>query len=180
MSDFNHLKLSASFSGFRIMVLANRLACEDDFSRAVHDKLVEKLNGFIASSHRALAAEREIALNPDADVQDLGEIIWVVERQLAQDSDDLDGIDLIANDISVDWATKEWFDHRTGQWHFIADGEPPRIEIGNARLNGLCAIIDMIRVETGVRFNTYANEPEPAEEASLGRDVKDDGWFYPM
>ena len=41
MSDFNHLKLSASFSGFRIMVLANRLACEDDFSRAVHDKLVE-------------------------------------------------------------------------------------------------------------------------------------------
>ena len=115
MSDFNHLKLSASFSGFRIMVLANRLACEDDFSRAVHDKLVEKLNGFIASSHRALAAEREIALNPDADVQDLGEIIWVVERQLAQDSDDLDGIDLIANDISVDWATKEWFDHRTGR-----------------------------------------------------------------
>ena len=76
--------------------------------------------------------------------------------------------------------TKEWLDHRTGRWHFIADGEPPRIEIGNARLNGLCAIIDMIRVETSVRFNTYANEPKPAEEASLGRDVKDDGWFYPM
>ena len=180
MSDFNHFKLYASFSGYRIMVLANRPACEDDFSQAVHDKLVEKLDGFIASSRRVLSAEREIALNPDADVQDLGEAIWVAERQLVHDSDDLDGIDLIANDISVDWATKEWFDRRTGRWHFIADGEPPRIEIGNDRLNGLCAIIETIRAETGVRFNTYADEPEPAEKAGLDRAVKDDGWFYPM
>lgn len=75
MSDFNHLELFARFSGFRIMVLANRLVCEDDFSRAVHDKLVEKLDGFIASSRGALAAEREIALNSNANVQDLGEII---------------------------------------------------------------------------------------------------------
>lgn len=132
------------------------------------------------SPRRALAAVREIALNPDADVQDLDEIIWVVERQLAHDSVDLDGIDFIANDIAVDWATKEWFDHRTGRWHFIEQGEPPRIEIGDDRLNGLCAILDMIRAETGVRFKTCANEPEPTEKASLGRDVTDDGWFYPL
>jgi len=164
MSDFNHLHLYATFSGFRVMVLANRLGCENDLSRATHDRLVSHLETLINQMHRAMAAERDLALNPDADRDDLGELIWAIDQTFIDMLQECDGIDLIENDIVVDWTTKEWFDLRTETWHFIDAFQPPRVAIGDDRLNGLCAIIAQIAAETGLRFTTYANQSDHPEE----------------
>ncbi len=160
MSDFNYIELYAQFAGFRVLVLANRLACDDDFSHAAHDKLLAMLDQLIALAQRAVAAERKLALNPEGpEAADLGEEIWGIGQDLSYGWGDPEGTDLLRNDIRIDWATNEWYDARTGQWHFL-DGYPlPRIEVGDDRLNGLGAILHQIRNETGIRFNTYTTDP---------------------
>lgn len=163
MPAFNYLELYADASGFRIIVLANRLASDSAFSRAAHDTLIGKLDQLIALARGAMALERKLALNPAGqEADDLSEALWglgqlVIDHYL----DDPDGIDLLHCDVHVDWATKEWYDRRTGQWHFLDGFAPPRIEIGDDRLNGLCAILRQIAAETGIRFNTYATDVPP-------------------
>ncbi|WLS01392.1 hypothetical protein [Shinella sumterensis] len=160
MSDFHYVELYAKFAGFRIMVMANRLACGDDLSRAVHDTLIDKLDRLIALTRGVVAAERELALNPESPkADDLGEAIWAAGHELTDNWGDADGNDLLRNDVYVDWATKEWYDARTGQWRFLDGYLPPRIEIEDDRLNGLCAILRQIRLETGISFNTYTTDP---------------------
>lgn len=158
MPDFEYLDLYAKFAGFRILALANRLCCTDDFSRRAHDKLVVELDELIRVTRRILAAEHALASAPNADRDDLGETIWCAEQELTCYQDACDGIELIDNDIFVDWEMKEWHDRRTGQWHSLHDFDPPRFKIGDDRLNGLCKIIANIAAETGIRFNTYDNE----------------------
>ena len=172
MSDFHYVELHAKFAGFRIMVLANRLACTDAFSRAAHDKLVEKLDELIALARNTVAAENKLALlNPDSpEADDLGEMIWGVGQDLTYNWCEADGIDLLHNDVHVDWATKEWYDARTGAWRFLDGFEPPRVEIGDGRLSGLCKILRQIRRETGIQFNTYTTDP-----AFMTDEAGDDG-----
>ena len=158
MSAFNYLELYADFSGVRIMVLANRLACDNALSRSAHDTLIGKLDHLIAVARSAMALERKLALNPTSpEACDHSEALWGLGQHIIDDYlDDPDGIDLLHCDIHVDWATKEWYDRRTGQWNFLDGFAPPRIEIGDDRLNGLCAILQQIGAKTGIRFNTYA------------------------
>jgi hypothetical protein len=158
MPGFEYLDLYAKFAGFRILTLANRLSCDDEFSHRAHDKLVVELDELIRVTRRVLAAEHALASDPDANSEDLGETIWCAEQELTCYQDACDGIDLIDNDIFVDWATKEWHDQSTGQWYSLHDFDPPRVKVGDDRLNGLCRIIANIAAETGIRFNTYANE----------------------
>lgn len=173
MSDFTYVELYAKYAGFRIMILANRLACDDDFSRAAHDTLIEKLEQLIALTRRAIAAERQLAVNPDGpDADDLGEVIWEAGRALTDYWGDPEGTDLLRNDIYIDWATNEWYDARTGQWRFLDGYLPPRIEVGDDRLNGLCPILHQIWKETGIRFNTYTTDP--AYLAEIADDEPDD------
>jgi len=160
MSDFNYVNLYAKFAGFRIMVLANRLACNDDFSRASHDTLLGKLDALITLALGTIAAERKLASNPHGpDAEDLGEQIWAAGQDLTHIWREPDGIDLLDCDIHVDWATREWFDRRTGAWRFLDGSCPPRIEVRDDRLNGLCAILRQIATETGIVFNTYTTDP---------------------
>lgn len=160
MSDFNYVELRAKFAGFRVLVLANRLACVDELSRAAYDTLGEKLDELVALARRAVAAECKLVLKPyGPEADDLGEDIWGIGQDLTYGWGDTEGTDLLRNDIHIDWATKEWHDARTGQWHFLDGCLPPRIEIGDDRLNGICAILRQIRHETGIRFNTYTTDP---------------------
>ena len=168
MSDFYYAELYAKFAGFRILVLANRLACNDDFSRGAHDKLVSRLDRLIVLMRRTIAAERELALNPDGpDADDLGEAIWCTGQQLTDYWSDADGIDLLHNDVHIDWSTKEWYDARTGSWHFLDNFPLPRVEVGDDRLHGLCEIVRRIDAETGIRFNTYTTDPKFMAEEEL-------------
>lgn len=172
MSDFHFLDLYAKFAGFRIMVLANRLACDDAYSRAAHDTLIGKLDQLIALARRTIAAQRELALNRNGpEAEDLGEAVWYAEQQLIDCWYEPDGIDLLRCHVYVDWATHEWCDVRTGEWRFLNGFPPPRFEVGDDRLNGLCAILRQITDETGIVFNTYTTDPafadDEADEADL-------------
>lgn len=173
MSDFYYVELYAKFAGFRIMVLANRLGCADDYGRAAHDKLVDKLDQLIQLARETIAAQRELALNPDGpEALDHGENVWGAGQELTYYWREPDGINLLRNDIYVDWATKEYYDSRTGEWRFLDGFPPPRVEIGDDRLNGLCAILRQIAAETGIRFNTYTTDPTFAvhEDDDVGSD----------
>ncbi|MFC3722018.1 hypothetical protein [Neoaquamicrobium sediminum] len=159
MSDFYYTKLHAKFAGFRIMVLANRLACNDDLSRVAHDTLVGKLDELIDLARATVAAECKLAQNPDSpEAEDLGEQIWAAGQDLTYLWREPDGIDLLHCDVCVDWATKEWYNKRTGEWRFLDGFPPPRIKIGDDRLNGLCKILGQIAKETGIVFNTYTTK----------------------
>ncbi|RFC64775.1 hypothetical protein [Mesorhizobium denitrificans] len=175
MPDFEYLDLYAKFAGFRILALANRLSCDDEFSRRAHDKLVVELDELIRVTRRILAAEHTLASDPDANREDLGETIWCAEQELTCYQEACDGIDLIDNHIFIDWETKEWHDLRTGHWYSLHDFDPPRIKIGDDRLNGLCKIIADIAAETGIRFNAYANESSfPHEEEDVDPECYED------
>jgi hypothetical protein len=50
--------LVAQLSGLRILVLANRLGCETDLARTVHDTLAAKLAKMIDAQRKILAADR--------------------------------------------------------------------------------------------------------------------------
>ena len=43
MSDIDYLTLFTRFCGFKIMVAANRLGCENALARCAHDRLIAKL-----------------------------------------------------------------------------------------------------------------------------------------
>jgi len=169
MSDFHYVELYAKFAGFRIMVLANRLACDDDFSRGAHDRLVAKLDQLVDLARGTLAAQHALAVNPDGpDADDLGEQIWATGQDLTYNWREPDGIDLLHCEVHVDWATKEYYDSRTGTWRFLDGFPPPRVEIGDDRLNGLCAILRQIAAETGIRFNTYTTNAAFEDEEQDG------------
>ncbi|WP_168169008.1 hypothetical protein [Shinella sp. HZN7] len=47
MLNIDYLKLYADASGLRVMLLANRLGCETETERVLHDWVVEHLDRFI-------------------------------------------------------------------------------------------------------------------------------------
>ncbi|WP_315926857.1 hypothetical protein [Mesorhizobium sp. SP-1A] len=65
MRDIDFLKLYASATGLRIMVLANRLGCETETERVLHDWVEQFLSRFITFTRGALAAERRVLTNTD-------------------------------------------------------------------------------------------------------------------
>ena len=61
MAHNNTLMLVAQLSGLRILVLANRLGCDTDLARVVHDRLAAKLAEIIGAQRKILAAGRALA-----------------------------------------------------------------------------------------------------------------------
>ncbi|SCB61618.1 hypothetical protein GA0061105_12062 [Rhizobium aethiopicum] len=51
--------------GFRLIVIANRFACESEFSRKLHDRLVEGLDAAIARIHVIMELERSVLIGDD-------------------------------------------------------------------------------------------------------------------
>ncbi|MBY3123248.1 hypothetical protein HFO29_36265, partial [Rhizobium laguerreae] len=48
MTSDQNLMLYAKLAGFRLVVLANRFGCDTDFSRELHDRLIEGLEAAVA------------------------------------------------------------------------------------------------------------------------------------
>lgn len=158
----NTLIFLAQLSGLKINVLANRLGCDTDLSRTVHDRLAAKLAGMIEAQRRILAAERELAVargtdNEEDAFYDLHHYqtawyeTWLIERIALLD------------DYRVDELTNEYFDFRTGRWH-CRDGEVPiAVPVAANKHCGLAAIIAEVEDISGVRFsveNVYYSEAE--------------------
>ncbi|EZQ14597.1 hypothetical protein CF98_19295 [Halopseudomonas bauzanensis] len=181
----NNLMLVAQLSGLRINVLANRLACDTELARGVHDLLAEKLAKMIDAQRNILAAERTVVTARGTDDEedafyDLHHYettyyeTWLMEPIALLD-------DYVDDDL-----TDEYLNTHTGEWH-PRDGEVPiRVPVPAGKLCGLAKIIAEVEEISGARFtveNVYYSEAE-AEAAwweSTGHDpdtffaMKDDG-----
>lgn len=156
------LMLVAQLSGLRVLVLANRLGCDTDFARTVHDTLAAKLAEMIEAQREVLAADqaRTIARGT-ADEEDAFYDLhhyqtawyetWLIEPIALLD------------EYQVDDLTNEYFDFRTGDWH-DRDGEVPiAVPVPAEKLCGLAPVIAQIEDVTGARFsveNVYYSEAE--------------------
>ncbi len=169
MSDIDFLLLHAKFTGFKIMVIANRFGCANELGLKAHDSLIGQLDKLAGMMRAGLAAERKVLLNTDpATGDDLGEELWYCEMNFMACCDP-EGIDLLATGPSVDWGTREWYDPRCKTWVSFYDAPPPSpVAVSEEKLCGLHPIILQIAEETGVRFTTYVSSseecaPDPAD-----------------
>lgn len=153
MSDLGHLTLFTQFSGFKVVVLANRLGCDNGVARTAHDRLIAKLEDLIALMRDGLAAERNLLLDESSDRyrNSVFDLYCIAEefahRWLAGEPGPL------LDDLWIDWATREVFDVRAKRWCFYDDDGPWLRDVSDAELCGLRRIIDEITAETGVRFS---------------------------
>ena len=158
----NTLMLVAQLSGLRILVLANRLGCDTELARTVHDRLAAKLAEMIEAQRRILAVDRAlVAARGTADHEDAYYDLhhyqtawyeaWLIETIALLD------------DYLVDDLTNEYFDFSTGRWPH-RDGEVPiAVPVPADKLCGLAAIVAEIENISGVRFsvdNVYYSEAE--------------------
>ncbi|SMH26273.1 hypothetical protein [Mesorhizobium australicum] len=158
----NTLMLIAQLSGLRITVLANRLGCDTEPARTVHDRLAAKLAEMIEAQRRILDADRALVVaRGTGDHEDA--FYDLHHYQTAWYETWL--IDTIAllDDYLVDDLTNEYFDFRTGEWHH-RDGEVPiAVPVPAEKLCGLAGIIAEIEDISGARFsveNVYYSEAE--------------------
>lgn len=65
MTSDEHLTLYAALAGFRLIVLADRLGCDDDFSQELHDRLTDGLDAAIDRIQVIMALERIVLIGED-------------------------------------------------------------------------------------------------------------------
>ncbi|MCO5066800.1 MAG: hypothetical protein M9924_20715 [Rhizobiaceae bacterium] len=158
----NNLMLVAKLSGLRVLVLANRLGCDSELARTVHDRLATKLAEMIEAQRRILTADRALVVaRGTTDEEDA--FYDVHHYQTAWYETWLIEAVALLDDYLVDDLTNEYFDFRTGRWHH-RDGEVPiAVPVPAEKLCGLAAIIAEIEDISGARFsveNVYYSEAE--------------------
>ncbi|MBX3532712.1 MAG: hypothetical protein KF849_19105 [Rhizobiaceae bacterium] len=180
MAHNNHM-LVAQLSSLRIRVLANRLGCDTELARTVHDRLAAKLAEMIVAQSRILAADRVLAAACGTeDEQDA--FFDLHHDQTAWYETWLIEPVALLDDYLVDDLTNEYFDFRTGDWHH-RDGEVPiAVPVPAEKLCGLARIIAEIEDISGARFsvdNVYYSEAE-AEAAWWESTGQEPDEFFAM
>jgi hypothetical protein len=185
MSDLVHLTLFTQFSGFKVLVLANRLACDNDLARTAHDRLIAKLGDLIELMRGALAAERNLLCDENSErYQNAAEdLYWIAEEFASRCMAD-DPVPLL-DSLWIDWATREIFDAQIQRWRFYENDGPWLDDVSDAELCGLRRIIDDIAAETGVRFSAcrivYEEEAAaPSDDEAEAVTSEDEEDEYPI
>ena len=65
MTADQNLMLFTKLAGFRLVVLANRFGCDSEFSRELHDRLIEGLEAAIERIQIIMALERSLIAGND-------------------------------------------------------------------------------------------------------------------
>ncbi|ACI59577.1 conserved hypothetical protein (plasmid) [Rhizobium leguminosarum bv. trifolii WSM2304] len=148
--DWYYVHQLAMLSGFKLVVLANRIGCADDFLLQLHDGLAEGLESAMARVRSIMALERQIASEPDeegfAAFQLHGEEECFARLTIA-----------LLDDLEIDYATYE-YRVNNGEWHYALSADcdgieisyPSTIALTDAELGGLGPIIRGISHETGM------------------------------
>ena len=158
----NTLMLVAQLSGLRILVLANRLGCDTETARTVHDRLAAKLAEMIAGQCNILAADR--ALTAARGTEDEEDAFYDLHHyQTANYEAWLIEPVALLGEYLIDDLTNEYFDFRTGGWHHRDGDVPIAVPVPADNLCGLAEIIAEIEDISGARFsveNVYYSEAE--------------------
>lgn len=162
MAHNNTLMLVAKLSGLRIHVLANRLGCDTDLARAVHDTLAAKLAKMIDAQREILDAGRaRVAARGTADKEEA--CYDLHHHQTAYYETWLIEPIALLDEYLVDDLTHEYFDFRTGEWHHRDGDIPIALPVPADKLCGLAEIIAEVEDISGARFsveNVYYSEAE--------------------
>ncbi|MFC3721888.1 hypothetical protein [Neoaquamicrobium sediminum] len=189
MSDCSYTLLFAKLSGFRVLVLANRLGCDNDLARQAHDALVRHLDRLIGLLRQESNAHLALARNTDpAQAEDLDEDLHHARCLI----DDFihEGRHALLDFVDVDHFTHEWYDRYEGTWRWGTN--PVMNDVSNRTLCGLREIMHRIWRETRLGFDAYLDEvssekvdPDifweipPVREAPVDDiEGEDDGYGY--
>lgn len=148
MTSNYSLMLYAKLAGFRLTVVANRFCCDDDFSRELHDRLIDGLDAAIGRIRTVMALERQLLERNDE----------ITAYQLAGESEIFGRsvIDLL-DEIDIDYDTKEfringgrWTDASMADGGDVHVGYPRLVPLDRGELGSLAPIVLAIRRETGL------------------------------
>ncbi|EJB02306.1 hypothetical protein Rleg9DRAFT_7341 [Rhizobium leguminosarum bv. trifolii WSM597] len=148
--DWYYVHQLAMLSGFKLVVLANRIGCADDFLLQLHDGLAEGLECAMARVRSIMALERQIASEPDEE----GSTAF----QLQGEEECFARFTItLLDDLEIDYAT---YGYRVnnGEWHHALSADCDGIEISyptlvpltDDELGALAPIIHAIRGEAGI------------------------------
>ena len=153
MSDFNFPMLYAKLAGFKLLVSANRIACEDKFSKTLHDRLLAGLDGAIQSTRHIMSLQRELAAGDDPE--------GTISCQLQGEEETLARRTIVLLDeLEIDYDTNE-YRVNAGEWRNALSADcdgieiryPTTVPLSDAELGLLAAIIRDIAWETGIAIS---------------------------
>jgi hypothetical protein len=148
----NTLLLVAQLAGLRIHVLANRLGCDTELARSVHDTLAAKLANMIDAQRKILAAERaRVAARGTEDEEDA--FYDLHHYQMAYYETWLIEPIALLDEYLVDDLTNEYFDFNTGELHLRDSDVPITVPVPREKLSGLAEIIAEIENVSAARFS---------------------------
>ncbi|AHG48809.1 hypothetical protein RLEG12_07695 (plasmid) [Rhizobium leguminosarum bv. trifolii CB782] len=148
MTTDQNLMLYTQLAGFRLVVLANRFGCDSDFSRELHDRLVEGLEAAIARIHIIMELERSVLIGNDE----------FAEYQLEGESEIFGRFVInLLDDLEFDCDTHE-FRVNGGDWmNALAVDDsgvdidfPELVSLSEDELGSLAQIIKDITLATGI------------------------------
>ncbi|GEM_PF-5015404 len=166
MSDFKAVSHYATLAGFRVMVIANRFACDNRIARLAHDNLIHHLDMRIAEARRFIALENTYDTATDEWVADSADE-EIYKIQLRDWEDKYNSIHLLAqSEIEFDRQTREWCFRGSSVWH-LHEAPPAQEVVEDEVLCGLAEIIVKIYAETGLTFTTYALKDVYIDNAAI-------------
>ncbi|MBO9111913.1 MULTISPECIES: hypothetical protein [Rhizobium/Agrobacterium group] len=151
--DWYYVHQLAVLAGFRLIVLANRIGCADQFLLELHDRLAEELACATARVRSIMALERQLANDTDeeglATVQRHGEEECLARFRIA-----------LLDDLEIDFDTHE-YRVNGGEWHNALSADCDGIEVSYPRLvaladdelGTLAPIARSIRNEAGIAIS---------------------------
>jgi hypothetical protein len=153
MSDFNFLMLHAKLAGFKLLVSANRIGCEDEFSKTLHDRLLAGLDAAIDSTRHIMALQRELLFADDPDGMISCELQGAKEILARRTI-------VLLDELEIDFDTHE-YRVNAGEWHnaLAADCDgieisyPATVSVSDTEIGSLATIIRDIARETGIAIS---------------------------
>lgn len=145
MSDIYFLDLYTKLCGFRIVVLANRLDCESDFAKALHDRLIDGIETAADAARRIMRLEREASCDEDRFIID-GEIEMFSRHCI-----------VLLDELEIDFDTGEyringgdWVNAVTSDYTGVTVRYPTTTPLTDDELGSLALIVHDLAKETGV------------------------------
>ncbi|CAN7738436.1 hypothetical protein [Rhizobium leguminosarum] len=148
MTSDQNLMLYSKLAGFRLVVLANRLGCDADFSRERHDRLIEGLEAAIARIRVIMELERNLLVRDDE----------CMAYQLEGETEIFGHFTInLLDDLEIDFDTHEyringsdWINALTADNSGIDIAYPELAALTKEQLGSLSSIVTEITQETGI------------------------------
>ncbi len=154
MSDtWYYVHQLAVLAGLRLIVLADRIDCEDEFLLKLHDGLVDGLEAAIARVQSITALERQLASEPDEE--------GLVAFQLRGEEECFARFRItLLDDLEIDFDTHE-YRVNGGEWHNALSADCDGIEVAcptlvaltDDELGTLAPIVRAIRNDAGIAIS---------------------------